>query len=214
MHVYHWKTFPSTLVNVISSAKHHPVIPVESGPPLHRPRMWVHLLETVENEEFPCSGSGNAKPASWRESCWQHVLANKLTHTSFIFWKLGNFSSYTQLAFFLAKNSSFHFQALRQHSLLKPLEVKVRDNIRLLKRVLNAFMEQWGNRNRWHPSEQLLHELGTHCATPVWGLSARAKEEISVQPESTKPAPQPQFNLKPQPESSSLKPTAKSRLFK
>lgn len=40
-------------------------------------------------------------------------------------------------------------------------------------------------------AEQLLHELGTHCATPVWGLSARAREEISVQPDCTKPAPQP-----------------------
>lgn len=58
------KKSPSSLVSVISPEKQYPVTPVEPGPPLHRPRTWVHLLETVENEEFLCSGSGNAKPAS------------------------------------------------------------------------------------------------------------------------------------------------------
>lgn len=105
--------------------------------------------------------------------------------------------------FFLAKNSSIRFQTLGQHSLLKPLEGAVKDSIRLLERVLNAFMEQLGNRNQKHPSEQLLHELGTDCATPVWGLSARARAEISVQPDSTQTVPQPQFNLKPQSASNS-----------
>lgn len=54
-----------------------------------------------------------------------------------------------------------------------------------------------------------MHELGTHCAIPVWGLSARCREEMSVQPDCTKPARQSQFSLKPQPASDSLKPTAK-----